>query len=110
MISENFGAGNNGPLVVVVDTKNADDPVAAVDTAVDELRSIGTDVAAVVPPVAGDDPRAQAALEQQLNAVQFATVTVIPASGPSDAATKDLVATIRDKMADLPARPAPRPW
>jgi len=103
LISENFGAGNNGPLVVVVDTKNADDPVAAVGTAVDELRSIGTDVAAV-PPVAGDDPRDQAALEQQLNAVQFATVTVIPASGPSDAATKDLVATIRDKMADLPAK------
>jgi len=104
LISENFGAGNNGPLVVVVDTKNADDPVAAVGTAVDELRSIGTDVAAVVPPVAGDDLRDQAALEQQLNAVQFATVTVIPASGPSDAATKDLVATIRDKMADLPAK------
>ena len=104
LISENFGAGNNGPLVVVVDTKNADDPVAAVGTAVDELRSIGTDVAAVVPPVAGDDPRDQAALEQQLNAVQFATVTVIPASGPSEAATKDLVATIRDKMADLPAK------
>ena len=104
LISENFGAGNNGTLVVVVDTKNADDPVAAVGTAVDELRSIGTDVAAVVPPVAGDDPRDQAALEQQLNAVQFATVTVIPASGPSEAATKDLVATIRDKMADLPAK------
>ena len=30
-IAENFGAGANGPLLVVVDTRDADDPQAAVD-------------------------------------------------------------------------------
>ena len=94
-ISENFGPGLNGPLVVVVDTKDSSDPVAAVDAVTADLQSIGNDVAAVVPP----DPTT---LQQTLDAVDFATITVVPASGPSDAETKDLVGTIRDRMADLP--------
>ncbi len=102
-ISDNFGAGANGPLVVVVDTKGADDPEAAVGIAVRELGSITTDVAAVVPPVASDDARAKAAFKRQLDTVQFATITVIPDSGPAAAATKDLVNSIRDRLADLPA-------
>ena len=89
LISENFGAGANGPLIIVVDTKNAADPTAAVEVAVSELRSIKTDVVAVVPP-AGTG-QTQAALKQQLAAVDFATIAVVPGSGPSDAATKDLV-------------------
>jgi putative drug exporter of the RND superfamily len=107
-ISKSFGAGANGPLVVVVDTKNAADPVAAVDRAVSELGAIKTDVAAVVPPLTSDDPQARAAYEQQLEAVQFATITVIPTSGPADAATKDLVDTIRTRMTDLPGETGAR--
>jgi RND superfamily putative drug exporter len=90
-ISESFGAGANGPLVVVVDTMESADPVAAVDAVTTELQAIKTDVAAVVAP----DP---ASLQQQLEAVQFATITVVPDSGPAAAETKDLVNTIRDRM------------
>ncbi|OZF42040.1 MMPL family transporter [Rhodococcus sp. 14-2470-1a] len=95
-IAENFGPGANGPLVVVVDTVGAADPVAAVNTAVEKLQGIGTDIATIVPPVAQ-------ALEPQLAAVGFTTISIIPGSAPSDAATKELVGAIRDTMSDLPA-------
>lgn len=100
-IAENFGPGANGTLVVVVDTQNATDPVAAVNTVVERLEGIGTDVSAIVPPAAE-------VLEPQLAAVGFTTVQVIPNSGPSDAATKELVSSIRDTMSDLPAETGAR--
>lgn len=95
-ITENFGAGANGPLVVVVDTAGATDPVVAVNTALEKLQAIGTGIASVTPPP-------DEVLEQQLFTVEFATITVIPTSGPSDSATRDLVAAIRSAMSDLPA-------
>lgn len=95
-IADNFGAGANGPLVVVIDTAGASNPTAAVDTAVQKLQSLDTDVAAVVPPI-------PEALAPQLDAVDFTTVQIIPESGPSDAATKELVAEIREALSDLPA-------
>ncbi len=107
-ISDHFGAGANGPLVVVVDTLDAANPVQAVNTAVAQLESIHNDVAAVIPPATNGDPASQAALKQQLDAADYATITVVPESGPSDAATKDLVATIRDSLSDLPAETGAR--
>ena len=89
-ISDSFGAGANGPLIVVVDTKDAAVPVAAVESITAELESLKTDVASVVAPDA-------ATLQQQLDAVQFTTITVIPKSGPAAADTKELVNTIRDR-------------
>ncbi|OZF48873.1 hypothetical protein CH293_18415 [Rhodococcus sp. 14-2470-1b] len=100
-IADNFGPGANGPLVVVIDTENAADPVAAVGTAVDKLDGIGTDIAAIVPPV-------PEILEPQLAAVGFTTVQIIPDSAPSDAATKELVSTIRETMSDLPSETGAR--
>ncbi len=104
IVSEKFGAGANGPLSVVVDTEGADDPGAAVDAAVTTVMAVGDDdIAAVVPPVTDPgNPEMVAAFQQQLEAVGFAAITVIPKSGPSDAATKDLVQTLRDDLADLP--------
>ncbi len=107
LISEHFGPGANGPLVVVVDTLHSQDAPAAVQNAVAKLSGIRSDVAAVVPPGAGG-AKAQAALDQQLAAVHYATITVVPGSGPSDAATKDLVDTIRTTMASLPAETGAR--
>ncbi|ROS23992.1 MMPL family transporter [Cellulomonas sp. PhB150] len=107
-ISDNFGAGSNGPLVIVVDTKGADDPVAAVDAAVEKLSKVSDDVAAIVPPATPGDAASEAALEKQLEAVQFATITVVPNSGPSDVDTKDLVTTIREDMKTLPAETGAR--
>ncbi|WP_459546688.1 MMPL family transporter [Nocardia sp. X0981] len=112
LIAENFGAGANGPLVVVVDTANAPDPAAAVRTVTEDLQTLagtaGSDIAAVVPAVTSPAPEAQQAFAQQLATVRFATVTVIPGSGPSEQATKDLVAEIRAAVADLPTETGAR--
>ncbi len=103
LIADNFGAGANGPLLVVVDTINATDKQAAVDAVQTKLEAIKTDVVTMIPPVTSDSKAAQAAFTQQLDAVNLANFTVIPKSGPSDAATKDLVKTIRADLASLPA-------
>lgn len=112
LISDNFGPGANGPLLVVVDTAQAADPVAAVATATEDIQALtvrgDSDIAAVVPAVTDDSPEAQAAFQQQLAAVGFATITVVPASGPSDEATKDLVADLRQAVADLPEQTGAR--
>ena len=95
-IAENFGAGTNGPLLVVVDTKNAADPQAAVDATTTVITDIQRDIAAVVPPLTDDTPpEAAQAYEQQLADAQYAMITVIPESGPSDADTQQLVDDIR---------------
>ena len=102
LIEENFGAGANGPLTVVIDTADAADPAAAVDAAVAEIGSIDQDVAAVVPPVTDPgDPTAVATFEAQLQQVRFATITVVPESGPSAEETKQLVRDIRTGLAGL---------
>lgn len=112
LIADNFGPGANGPLVVVVDTANATDPAGAVQTVTNELRTLaataGSDIAAVVPAVTADTVEARQAFDRQLATVRFATVTVIPGSGPSEEATKDLVAEIRATVADLPAETGAR--
>ncbi|MBY3985646.1 MMPL family transporter [Rhodococcus fascians] len=95
-IAENFGPGANGPLIVVIDTAGSADPTAAVNAAVQRLDGIRDDVVAIVPP-------AVESLDQQLAAVKFTTIQILPGSGPSDVATKNLVAEIRGSMADLPA-------
>ncbi|MGW0182929.1 MMPL family transporter [Nocardia sp. NPDC003345] len=112
LISTNFGAGANGPLVVVVDTAAAPDPAAAVQTATDDLQTLagraGSGIATVVPAVTGTGPQARQMFEQQLATVRFATITVIPTSGPSEQATKDLVDEIRATVADLPSETGAR--
>ncbi|HLR85846.1 MAG TPA: MMPL family transporter, partial [Nocardioidaceae bacterium] len=106
LIAENFGAGTNGPLMVVVDTKNADDPDSAVTQTTRALQNVDHDVAQVVPakpaPPQGAGQAAQQAYQQQLKAYQgqlqqgqYAIVTVVPKSGPADAETQDLVHEIR---------------
>ncbi|GGY93677.1 MMPL family transporter [Streptomyces poonensis] len=89
LISEGFGPGLNGPLMVVVDTEKSDDPKAAVATVTDEIKALD-DVAMVNPATfnkAGDT----------------AMLTVIPGSKPSSADTEDLVHAIRDTGADIKA-------
>ncbi|MFT4264507.1 MAG: MMPL family transporter [Nocardioides sp.] len=113
LIAEGFGAGFNGPLVVVVDTAEADDALTAVETAVSEVSAITDDVSAVVPPTGIGDAatdETRAALEQQLDATGFATITVIPSSGPSDAATKELVHTLRAALAHLNGETGATPY
>ena len=104
-IADNFGAGTNGPLLVVVDTADAQDPQAAVDAVTGAVSAIENDVAAVVPPITPDSPaEAVDAYDQQLQEAQYAMVTVIPESGPSDAATQDLVDDIRSSVEGVEAQ------
>ncbi|MFE4519179.1 MMPL family transporter, partial [Kitasatospora sp. NPDC056783] len=77
LLSEGFGPGFNGPLTVMVDVKGVADPKAAVN-AVEKKVSGVPGVVAVTPPMfnkAGDT----------------AILNAVPATGPSDAKTKDIV-------------------
>ncbi|MCP9962650.1 MMPL family transporter [Streptomyces somaliensis] len=81
LLSDGFGPGFNGPLMVVVD---GDGKTAA--RAADTIRGLDG-VAAVTPPTpnkAGD----------------AAMITVVPKDRPSSAATEDLVRDIRDATGD----------
>ena len=83
MLAEGFGAGANGPLVVVTDLADGADE-GLVNHLADELRRT-PGVAAVQPP--------------QLNpAGDAALLTVIPTTGPQDTATEDLVRTLREDV------------
>jgi RND superfamily putative drug exporter len=83
MLAGGFGAGANGPLVVVTDLAAGADE-GLVNRLVGALRST-PGVAAVQPP--------------QLNpAGDAALLTVIPATGPQDTATENLVHTLREDV------------
>ncbi|ARI54057.1 MULTISPECIES: MMPL family transporter [unclassified Streptomyces] len=87
-LSDGFGPGFNGPLLVVVDGSNSSDPKDAADQVAKKIESLG--VAAVVPPAfnkAGD----------------AATITVIPKDRPSSHATEEVVHDIRDAGKDIKA-------
>ncbi|MFP1629542.1 MMPL family transporter [Streptomyces sp. 5K101] len=81
LLSEGFGPGFNGPLMVVVDGDKS-----AADRTVEVVRGL-EGAAAVTPPTlnkAGDT----------------AVITVVPKDRPSSVATEDLVQDIRDKSGD----------
>ncbi|EID53135.1 MMPL family transporter [Saccharomonospora xinjiangensis] len=87
LISESFGPGLNGPLVVVLDVEK--DPQGTAQTA---MRRIGAldNVAMVTPP-------------QFNRAADTALLTVIPKTGPQTQETEDLVTDIRDASGALKA-------
>ncbi|WP_250291099.1 MMPL family transporter, partial [Frankia sp. CiP1_Cm_nod1] len=88
-LTAGFGAGFNGPLLLVVDGTASADPHTAVDEVSRTIAGL-PGVAAVTAPTfspAGDT----------------ATLSVTPASGPSEAATEDLVHTIRGQAAAIRA-------
>ena len=106
LIAEGFGAGANGPLLVVVDTAGIDGTdakIAAVEATVTQVESIKEDVAAVASPVPAD-PAALADFSDQLSTTNIATINVTPESGPSDARTQALVDDIRGAVAGGEAR------
>jgi RND superfamily putative drug exporter len=86
LVSDGFGPGVNGPLLVVVDTEGARDPRDAVARTTKRITDLG--VLAVVP--RPGKPGATTTI-----------LSVIPKTGPSDEATEDLVANIRAEEAGL---------
>lgn len=90
LLTEGFGPGFNGPLVVVVDAAGSADPKAAAAGAADVIEGL-PDVVAVSPPAfnpAGDT----------------AVLQVIPASAPDSQETTDLVYAIRDQNSAVRGR------
>jgi putative drug exporter of the RND superfamily len=101
LISETFGPGLNGPLVVLVDGL---DPATAQQAAGQVAVTLG-----------GTPTQTPGRFEGGLDDVAYAApvvlpegtaalVTVIPESGPQDEATSDLVAALRDLAPDLEAQ------
>jgi len=89
LLSDGFGPGFNGPLLVVVDAKASSDPHAAftkVRNDIKDLKGVVT-VTPAAPNKAGDT----------------ATISVIPKSKPSSTQTEDLVHAIRDAGGEIKA-------
>ncbi|GHH11777.1 MMPL family transporter [Streptomyces lanatus] len=86
-LADGFGAGFNGPLTVVADVKGADDPEAA--------------VARITQEIEGTDGVVSVSAPQFNQAGDAALFSAIPATGPNDERTKDLVQTIRAERAGL---------
>ncbi len=82
MLSEGFGPGFNGPLMVVVDTAHSDHPKQAAQD-VEKTIAGFADVKTVSDPAF--NPKGDTA-----------TLTVVPRSKPSSTQTEDLVHVIRD--------------
>ncbi len=81
LLSEGFGPGMNGPLVIVAKAETTDNAAAAIADATKNLSKL-PNVAAVTPP--------------QMNlAGDTALLTVMPGTGPQDVKTADLVKLIR---------------
>ncbi|MEV8595262.1 MMPL family transporter [Streptomyces sp. NPDC052012] len=89
LLSEGFGPGFNGPLMVVVDAKDSDDPQTV-------FRQTGEDIKAL-------DNVVTVTPAQPNKAGDTATITVIPDAKPSSVTTEELVHDIRDAGADIKA-------
>ena len=87
LLTQGFGPGFNGPLTVVVDAPNRDNPTKVAEAAVAGLKSL-SDVQAVSFPV-------------QNPAKDVTIVSVTPRSGPTATATSNLVNTIRGAAAKI---------
>ena len=83
LISQHFGVGRNGPLVLTADVISSKDPLKLVADLKEEVLAIDG-VAAV--PLATPNQNAEVAMLQ-----------VVPTTGPDDPATADLVQTLRDR-------------
>ncbi|MFH8445636.1 MMPL family transporter [Streptomyces sp. NPDC018026] len=90
LLSDGFGPGFNGPLMVVVDAKGSDAPKDAFTDVEQRIKDLDG-VVAVAPPAPnkGGDT---------------ATITVVPDSKPSSVQTEDLVHAIRDAGGDIEAK------
>ncbi|MFJ5227543.1 MMPL family transporter [Streptomyces sp. NPDC088400] len=91
LISDAFGPGRNGRLLVLVQTEEGGDPeptATEVATGIDRLRL--PEVISVSPPQFGEDART-------------AILTVVPKDGPRDEATERLVRDIRAAAPELGA-------
>lgn len=86
-LSDGFGPGFNGPLMIVVDGAEAGGAKAAADRTSDTIKKL-PNVAEVMAPALNKEG-------------DTATITVVPKSKPSSKDTEDLVHSIRDAGKDI---------
>ncbi|OMI39671.1 MMPL family transporter [Streptomyces sparsogenes] len=90
LISDGFGPGMNGPLMVMVDAKGSDDPKGAAEQVRKTIHDVDGVAAVSKPQFINKDG-------------DTATLTVISKYKPSSVDTEDVVHHIRDKAASLKA-------
>lgn len=83
LLSDTYGAGYHGPLVILAETDGGEEAAANLNKVMEEVKTY-PNVVAVNPAVTG--PSGKVSL-----------ITVMPATGPNDSETIDLVHLIRDK-------------
>lgn len=88
-LSDGFGPGFNGPLMLVVDARSSDDPKGAVAEVTDKVKDLKGVVS--VTPATYNKPG------------DTATITVIADSKPSSVKTENLVHAIRDAGGEIKA-------
>ncbi|MBE8469990.1 MMPL family transporter [Streptomyces sp. 3R004] len=93
-VTEEFGPGLNGPLLILMNTGDAKASSAAQLTA--ELNSVRKELAAT-------KGVALTSAAQQLDS-EYALLTVVPTTGSGDEATSDLVKALRDKESSIRSR------
>lgn len=90
LISDRFGVGYNGPLVITGTIVESDDPMGIIDGVVADVEAMpGVKLVAMAVP----NPNVDTALIQ-----------IIPETGPDDPATADLVHALRDKAPEWEER------
>jgi len=90
LVTEHYGAGDNGPLLITADIIKSEDPVALMDDLEKEIAKVpGVDRIALSTPNRNADT---------------GVVVVIPTTGPTEARTADLVRDLRDRLPDLENR------
>ncbi|MEV6380600.1 MMPL family transporter [Streptomyces sp. NPDC051773] len=91
LVSDAYGPGYNGPLLIAVDSTRNGEPLAPAT-----LAAVTSDLSSVK----GATSVSLAGMNQ---AGTTAILSLIPGSGPNDDATKDLVTAVRDKSAEIRA-------
>jgi RND superfamily putative drug exporter len=86
-LAKAFGPGFNGPLMIVADAKGATEPEKAVESIAGKMAGMDG-VVSVSPPLFND-------------AKDTALFEVVPATSPTDEATKELVRDLRDARSEL---------
>ncbi|MFG2981775.1 MMPL family transporter [Streptomyces sp. NPDC048258] len=87
MLSESFGPGFNGPLMITVSAEDASAAAGSVGRALAEVDGVAS-VSPAAPNTANDT----------------AILNVIPSTGPNDHDTEQLVRSLRNKVAGIEAR------
>jgi RND superfamily putative drug exporter len=101
LVSEHFGPGVNGPLVVLAEGL---DPATAQQSAGAIAAELGGTPTATPGEFEGGLDGVAYALPSVLPDGTTGLVTVVPTTGPQEQRTADLVTALRDRSADLEAR------